>query len=864
MKISQLPVAGTLTGTELVPVVQGSNTVQTTASQVGALSPYGNDKILNLPTGTQPTGAEYLPASQSGNPVRLSINQMLSGVATFNTKINVSKAFGLNPNPTTDQTAAIVAAIAAVTALGTGYEAFFPGGVYCYTGPLLFTCGISGEGVASELRCISADGSNSLIHFASVSNFRIADLKFNAINCTGFLPTEDDGLVKLTSCDNYEVTRCYFTNAGSGALLQRSCTNGRVTWNTLVNIYHDGIHHTKACANILTSQNQIINGGDDAIAIVGYKGDRAYPQQIIVTQNRIYGTKYARGIAVVGASSIIISDNYIQKTYGAGVIVTSEHITNPITGALIYENYGSSNIDVHDNIIDGCGNTLRPGLHNVVGAYGAVHVVGASGGFNNIKIHHNTILNSAASAFYVGGAGYALINSEFCDNTVNDTTDLYNKNGVTLTTSATAASGTTLTFASTYWIGIGMTVSATNVPAGTTVVAVNMTTVTLSNAITGSIASGSSIIFYDSGWAPQELYTSAATATGAVLTFPSTAGLTIGMGANGSGLPAASLPSTATCFVVGLTLTTVTLSFPVSSAVASGTLITFTPPGTQSWAMTINAPSALGTNVLYVADTTNVFIGMRMFHGFLFEGATVTATTPTSITVAGSLANNLTAGAAVYANGVPYAYYPGIQVYQANTLRVSRNTVINAGDDGIYITNSVSGNVECCDNIGVNINQACRPARSFIEVQSGLATGVRLVLDNNYMRLPDKYPQPIGNLILNPNWGSTSWGTRNRCQNDVVGISGGIVSATITPTGSPFIIAHTGPTFTPSVLASAFSGADYSITGGTVSDISISHDGVNYYSTRVTSGLFHLSFPDFMRITYTVAPTIVKVPRLSQ
>jgi hypothetical protein len=67
---------------------------------------------------------------------------------------------------------------------------------------------------------------------------------------------------------------------------------------------------------------------------------------------------------------------------------------------------------------------------------------------------------------------------------------------VALTTNAlTAANGNVLNFASTTGVQIGMNVSGTGVPVGSTVVATTGTTVTLSNTSTAGVASGASITF---------------------------------------------------------------------------------------------------------------------------------------------------------------------------------------------------------------------------------------------------------------------------------------------------------------------------------------------------------------------------------
>ena len=66
---------------------------------------------------------------------------------------------------------------------------------------------------------------------------------------------------------------------------------------------------------------------------------------------------------------------------------------------------------------------------------------------------------------------------------------------VTLTTSSGTASGTTLNFASTSTVYVGMAVSGANIPADTYIASKTSTTVVLTRAVTGAIASGASILF---------------------------------------------------------------------------------------------------------------------------------------------------------------------------------------------------------------------------------------------------------------------------------------------------------------------------------------------------------------------------------
>lgn len=54
---------------------------------------------------------------------------------------------------------------------------------------------------------------------------------------------------------------------------------------------------------------------------------------------------------------------------------------------------------------------------------------------------------------------------------------------------------------------------------------------------------------------------------------------------------------------------------------------------------------------------------------------------------------------------------------------------------------------------------------------------------------------------------------------------------------------------------------DIVISGGTVSDVAISRDSTTYYSLSSSISLVNLSSGDYLKITYSVAPTLTSIPR---
>ena len=54
---------------------------------------------------------------------------------------------------------------------------------------------------------------------------------------------------------------------------------------------------------------------------------------------------------------------------------------------------------------------------------------------------------------------------------------------------------------------------------------------------------------------------------------------------------------------------------------------------------------------------------------------------------------------------------------------------------------------------------------------------------------------------------------------------------------------------------------DIIVTGGTVSAIDFSRDNATFYAVGQAAGMFRLSPFDYLRVTYSVAPTMTLVPR---
>ena len=77
-----------------------------------------------------------------------------------------------------------------------------------------------------------------------------------------------------------------------------------------------------------------------------------------------------------------------------------------------------------------------------------------------------------------------------------------------------------------------------------------------------------------------------------------------------------------------------------------------------------------------------------------------------------------------------------------------------------------------------------------------------------------------------------------------------LLPAGVTPGASPYTYQNTSGRL-----------GDMIVSGGAVTTIDFSRDNATFYSVGVVSGVFPLSAYDFLRVTYTVAPTMTFIPR---
>lgn len=241
--------------------------------------------------------------------------------------INV-KDYGATGDGATNDTAAIVAAIAALPAANAAL--YFPAGTYMtdtisgITGKLGLT--IFGDGFGSSR--IKARTASQVLNLASSNSYVIVrNLSFNG---NGTVRAAGQHAV-IMECSHSQFVDCEILNAAEFSLLigaGAAVTNFIVSRCYVHDGYADGIN-LQAVTGGVVSDNIVRMVDDDCIAI-GYSAGIGRATAIVVANNRVsarndLGTSTGRGILVLRGVDILVIGNYVADIKQDGILVTCEN-----------------------------------------------------------------------------------------------------------------------------------------------------------------------------------------------------------------------------------------------------------------------------------------------------------------------------------------------------------------------------------------------------------------------------------------------------------------------------------------------------------------------------------------------------------
>ena len=378
------------------------------------------------------------------------------------------------------------------------------------------------------------------------------------------------------------------------------------------------------------------------------------------------GIMMYQGSASSGAGETSNKAFMLAGTTGSGVIFANQQQASANTSAtalVLSSSIAATGAGAKTLYLEGYNNTGTAALINQITGL----------------IQDNATVTANKTSLLKGGGGtwlYAPTASSYVAATVAA--------GATVSTNGiTASGGTVLNFASgsTTGLAVGQLVYGTNIAAGSYISSLTSTTVTLSAATSGAVASAASIVFGGESASVATIPTIASSGSTAVgsttITLASTTGLNVGMVVTGS----ADIPAGTYITAINSGTNVITLSAAtITAAIASGTALTFN--------------GAANTNVVTVTSSSGLVVGQSVTGPNVPAGTVITAIYGNNVVLNNTIATAITAGSSLYfgsvgAAGVAQSFTGGVTV-AGGTLQVQPTAGSGNGSAPLTSSNNIT------------------------------------------------------------------------------------------------------------------------------------------------------------------------------
>ena len=416
VRISELPTASTLTGSELVPVVQGGTTKKSTVGAVVGYSSFIQEGIGAVYRTMQDKAREWISVKDYG----------AVGDGVTNDRANIQKAFD---------------AAAVISSSRGSCCVHFPPGTYVVINGMTVTSDnvtINGYGASLEFSASAAPippaAATTPCILIRGNNCGIFGLH---IYCPGTQTRLSAGIgiqagygvleTPNTTTKGLIIQDCILDNIGCAGIWVNNVENAIVSNCVVQYCKADGIHFSDGCFGAVASGNVVAYCEDDSISILNdYKTD--VPDllcgKFAITGNTIIGAVglWGAGITIGCAQTGVISGNNIQDTVGPGIAMYN-------TGGETVATQWANNVIVTGNNFSNCGVTTTatpgyiPGTNNGHPGTSFIGMGILLDAAYKITISGNTFCNMQYDATYSQGvircnsvSDIQIVNNTFYDN----------------------------------------------------------------------------------------------------------------------------------------------------------------------------------------------------------------------------------------------------------------------------------------------------------------------------------------------------------------------------------------------------------------------------------------------------------------
>lgn len=420
------PDAGSLTGSEEVPIKRGTSVLKTTLTAIGSW-------VLQTFQGFTQSGAGTVARTVQDKAREIVSIKDFGAIADWNGSTG------------TDNTSAIQAALNYANSIG-GAIVYIPTGKYrkgdtAGTQLIMYSnTTIRGDGDSSVIIFDDKDtvprSGNDFLVADNTSNIAFEDFKIEGTALTYTNETNQKQCLTGLNIDGFYMRGVTITKTRFMATAFGNIKNVRVIGNRLDYIVRDGLRFTNA-ENVTIVGNVLTRVTDDAIAVHTLDSSTTPSSGTVISDNVL---EACQGIKTLGGKTITIRGNILRRMLRNPIIVSlpmsgtegnTPVFSVDVSGNTVLDSFGNRGtnyairISVDGGRTNGGLGTVYPGVNSIPYPYNYANNIDTGGanvnlGAIGIRVHGNTIARTLPSGSAYSAWGYGPLFDRTTVNFISD------------------------------------------------------------------------------------------------------------------------------------------------------------------------------------------------------------------------------------------------------------------------------------------------------------------------------------------------------------------------------------------------------------------------------------------------------------